>query len=76
MELLFKTDKKCYNFSDNEEEYVKQWTNNETIDRLIRIVPGPLFPHSFYTEWNQTHYQWCGYLFEITQYFAQTSKTR
>ena len=76
MELLFKNDINCYNLIDSEDQYVREWTNNQTTDTVIRIIPTPLFPHLFYTEWDDTRYQWCGPILLIAENFARISKTR
>ena len=65
----------CVNVSAGDDQYVKEWSHNETED-LIQIALTQMYPHSIYSLINSTYYQWCGPFVLIAQKFAQLSKLR
>ena len=68
--------KDCYDLSEANDQYVKQWTDNKTTDTIIKVAPLAFAPYLVYTELNETHYQWCGPMLMIAQFFARISNTK
>ena len=58
----------CITFDQGENEYVKEWANNETTESIIVVGPIPVFPHLAY---NETSYQLCGLLLLMLHYFSK-----
>ena len=75
MEEIYKYKTNCIN-SSVADHYIKEWTDNQTIDQIIIMSPGPYIPHLFYTEFNETHFQFCGPLLLIAEYFAKFAKIK
>ena len=65
----------CYNTSVKD-PYIKEWTDNKTTDTFIDISVNSLIPDAIYTKWNATHYQWCGPILMIAEYFSKLTKTK
>ena len=76
MEKFERLRKNCYELGFNSGDYVIKWTDNQTEDRFIDIGPSAKFPHLFYAVLNRTHYQWCGPMLLIVEYFAKFSKVK
>ena len=76
MEIIYKNRQFCCNSSVSEDEFVREWVNNETNDKILKLETYPIIPDLFYTEFNETHFQWCGPLLMIAQAFAGISKTK
>ena len=74
MDLIIDNRKNCYNLSEG--HFVNQWVDNTTSGEIIKVAVYPILPHSFYKEWNDTHYQWCGTLMLIAEHFAKFTKTK
>ncbi len=66
----------CYDLSHNKDDYINEWSNNQTTNRVVDINPFPKFPHLYYTVLNQTHFQWCGAMLMFVEYFAKMTKTK
>ena len=66
----------CYTTSNQPNDYIKEWTDNTTTDKLIQFNINPLLPDALYRQWNDTHYQWCGPLLMIAECFAKLTKTK
>ena len=71
LEYIFKNQPNCYYSIDSEGDYVKEWTNNETLDDIIFVGPYPFVPHVTYFPVNESHYKWCGPLLLIAEYFGK-----
>ena len=66
----------CYNSSTREDEYVKEWVENGTTLDVIKVALVPSIGQMEYTVWNDTHFEWCGPMIMIVQYFAKYTNTR
>ena len=76
MDFITKNRRNCYNLSETNDKYVKQWVNNETTDTIINIVLYHVISLEIFTRFDQDNYQWCGPMIMIAEYFAKFSKTR
>ena len=76
MDAIFKYKKNCYNLTDAEGEYIREWTNNGTSDTLIEVGMSFLMPHIKFTKLSSNQYQWCGPMLIIAEQFGKLSQTR
>ena len=76
MDLILNHRRNCYNLSETNDKYVKQWVNNETTDTIINIVLYHVIPLEFFTRFDQDNYQWCGTMLMIAEYLAKFTKTK
>ncbi len=74
MDVIIEKKNNCYNMSEG--QFVIEWANNKSTDEIIEIVAYPIIPQLFYNEWNDTHYQWCGPMLLIVEYFAKFTNTK
>ena len=75
-EIQYRLRSGCYVLSETNDKYVKQWTDNRTTETVINVFGYQNNPHLTYRELNDTHYQWCGPMLLIAEYFAKFSKTK
>ena len=66
----------CFNINDTEVGSNTVWSGNVSNDQIVEIINFPLPPFTFFTNWNETHFQLCGPLLLIAEYFAKFSKTK
>ena len=71
MESTLKYNKNCYNLSTIGDGSVIDWSPNMTKEKIFVIQPSVNVPELFYWRWNDTHYQWCGPMLMIAEYFAK-----
>ena len=63
----------CFNLSlDNN---IVNWANNTNNDQVIDVMTYPNYIFSF-TQFNETHYRWCGPWLLILEHFAKFTKTK
>ena len=74
MDVIIDNRKNCFNLTEG--QFVSEWVDNTTSTEIIEMMPFPLLPHNFYKILNDTHYQWCGTMLLIAEYFAKFSKTK
>ena len=65
----------CYLLSDLNNDNVISFSHNVSTT-VIDIQPYPYNNVLQYKQVNHTHYQWCGPMLLIAEYFARFSKTR
>ena len=66
----------CYDTSNLEDDYIREWTDNKTTDTYIEVMITRLIPDAIYTKYNETHYQWCGPILMIGEYFSKFTRTK
>ena len=76
MDILYENRKNCYDVNNGEEEYVRQWADNQTTNITIEVQSFPFIPYLFYTQHNSTDYQWCGPMLLLVEAFAKLTRTR
>ena len=76
MDVLYKHRNNCYNISETNDKYVKQWVDNETTDTIINVAPYHIMPTMTYTRFNNETYQWCGPAMLYPEYLAKFTKSR
>ena len=74
MDVVKKYRKNCYNFSDFE-SIINPFEDNST-DFVLDVLAYGCPPDAYYTFWNATHYEWCGPMLMIIEYFAKFTKTK
>ena len=76
MEQVKKFYKNCVIGSNDDNTYIRQWTDEWTTNTTLEIAPFPLFPHMNIDIINATHYQWCGPMLLIAKYLGKFTKCR
>ena len=74
MDLIHNSQSNCIDLIENEP--VQNWMDENTSNRTIVFALFRIFPISFYTEINSTHYRWCGPLLAFAEHFTKMTKTR
>ena len=65
----------CFDVMQLGGQEVISWTNNGTNDEVIDVALYPSFLLN-YVSINETHYQWCGPMLLIIEYFAKFTRKR
>ena len=76
MDIQYKHRSNCYNMSETNDKYVKQWVNNETTDTIINIALYHIMPTMTYMRFDNDSYQWCGPALLFAEYLAKFAKAR
>ena len=66
----------CVNVSAGDDQYIKDWVTNDTIDGRIEIFLNSFFPHAIYIQLNSSSYQWCGPFVLMAKRFTEISRLR
>ena len=62
----------CYNFSTNgNDSDIIDWTLSKNTSNVLEVMPYPYVSDILYRQFNDTHYQWCGPMLMILEYFAK-----
>ena len=73
MENVLKNRFNCYELSTIGDKSIVDWNNNS--GEVIDVMPYP-YILCYHKQYNSTHYQWCGPLLYIVEYFAKLTGTR
>ena len=62
----------CYNLSTiDDKSDVIDWTLNNGTNITLETIAYPYLRDIIYNKFNATHYQWCGPMLLIAEYFAK-----
>ena len=65
----------CYNLSVIGDGSIINFNNDNTSKEVINVMAYPdIFQN--YIKFNETHYQWCGLMLIMIEYFAKFTNTR
>ncbi len=76
MNIIYENRKNCFDLCFADNGSVTQWVNNKTTESVVNIGPFPYIPQAFFQVINSTHFQWCGPMLMIAEYFAKFTNTR
>ena len=66
----------CFNLSTIGDGSIFDYSDPNSTNELVHILSIATHPNFLFNEFNSTHYQWCGPMIMIVDYFARFSKTR
>ena len=75
MEEVIRNRFNCYNLSTDGDNSVVDWNRHRNSSEVIEVLPYSYILLN-YLQYNDTHYQWCGPMLLILEYFAKFTSTR
>ena len=66
----------CYNLSSIGNGSIVDWLPDRNVSRIIDVQPNPFFTNLRFKRFNATHYQWCGPMLMIVEYFARITNVK